>query len=119
LSSFTKRLTEPLETLEVQKIRKICESVEGATPIAELEPRKRYKIVGLVQNMRIDPGEHTATLDVTLNDGTGLAGARWSGRLRIPGIDVGRYIAIEGTAVPGDHGTLVFLNPYYDLVPAE
>lgn len=89
------------------------------TPIAELEPRKRSKVAGLVHYMRIEPGERTATLDVTLNDGTGLVGARWLGRLRIPGIGVGSYVAVEGTAVPGDEGELVFVNPFYELVPAE
>lgn len=119
LSRFFRKLVEPLEILEIEKIRKICESVDGATPISQLEARKRFKVAGLVQNMRIHPGNHTPRLDVTLNDGTGLAGARWSGRLRIPGIDVGRYITVEGTAVPGEEGQLVFLNPFYELVPAD
>ncbi len=119
MAGFFERLTEPLENLETQKIRKVCSAIEGVTPIAELQPRKRYKIAGLVQNMRIDPSAGSPTLDVTLNDGTGLASAQWYGRLRIPGIDVGRYITVEGTAIPGRHGELMFLNPYYELMPED
>ncbi|MER3396297.1 MAG: hypothetical protein C4318_03705 [Acidimicrobiia bacterium] len=119
MTGVFKRLTEPLEHLETQKIRKISSTVKGAKPIAELEPRKRTKVAGLVQNMRIDPKNHTGTLDVTRNDGTGLVKARWSGRLRIPGIDVGRYISVEGTPIIGEQEELVFLNPFYELVPSE
>ncbi len=119
LRKFFQSLTEPLENLEIQKIRGICGSVEGAVPIERIEPRKRYKIAGLVENMRIEPRNGTATLTITLNDGTGLARARWLGRPRIPGIDVGRYVSIEGTAAPDADGGYVFLNPYYELVPAD
>lgn len=116
LRDFVEKLTEPLEALELKKIRAVCSRVPGVTPIAEVVPRERFKIAGAVQNMRIVPRPTGAILEVTLNDATGLAVARWLGRARIQGVDVGRYLAIEGTATPTPEGGIAFVNPYYELL---
>ena len=51
-----------------------------------------------------------------VSDGTGTVTAVFAGRRRIPGIEHGRAIVLEGVAVDvGDHS--VIYNPAYTLVP--
>jgi hypothetical protein len=119
LKEYLEKLTDPLEELETERIRSICLAVPGVTPIVEIEPRNRYKIAGLVRNMRIEPKKYGTILEITVTDGTGLAKARWTGRARIPGIDVSKYIVLEGHATAAPDGSLVFINPFYELLYVE
>jgi hypothetical protein len=53
---------------------------------------------------------------VTVSDGTGNAVAVFTGRSRIPGMEVGRLVLLEGVARRQD-GILTVLNPAYTLLP--
>ncbi len=85
------------------------------TSIAELKPRERGKVAGVIQNIRIDPREGTS-IEATIIDGTGHMVAKWLGRDRMPGIGLGMGLIMEGVCGVGPDDELVMLNPEYDLV---
>ena len=51
-----------------------------------------------------------------ISDGTGTVTAVFAGRRRIPGIEHGRAIVLEGVAVDLGNRAVIF-NPVYTLVP--
>ena len=68
--------------------------------------------------MRIKPRSGIQAIEIVINDGTGEATVIFSGRRYIPGIQHGQCVVIDGVAF-ADHGTNVFLNPAYTLLPAS
>ncbi len=83
--------------------------------IAEIQPRERAKVAGVIQNIRIDPRGGTS-IEATIIDGTGHMVAKWLGRDRMPGIGLGMGLIMEGVCGSGPDGELVILNPEYGLV---
>ena len=57
-------------------------------------------------------GEGGVWFDALLCDGTGQLIVRWLGRRRVPGVEPGAGLLVEGT-VSVDRGRLVVLNPRY------
>ncbi len=78
------------------------------TPIADLEPRQRQTIVGVVSRMLVAPGE-SVTLRVA--DGSGEALAVWTGRSRLPGVMLGSAVRLTATVAVDHSGTWVLRNP--------
>jgi hypothetical protein len=87
----------------------------GATPIAEAPLRVRTTVAGEITSMRVVPRAGSPSLEVSVNDGTGLAVAVFTGRRSIPGVSPGKGIAIEGVARQ-DHKRILLLNPAYRLL---
>ena len=92
------------------------DSQAGTTPIADLEPRKRFKVAGVIQNIRIDPREGGGSIEATIIDGTGDVIAKWLGRPTMSGITLGTGLIMEGIIGRDEDGELVILNPEYELV---
>lgn len=118
LGGFFKKITLPPEELRAQNLRLWSKTLEGVTPIAELEARQRSKTAGVIQNIRIDPREGTGSIEATIIDGTGAALTKWLGRASMEGIRLGMGLVVEGVPGIGTDGDLVFLNPEYELVPS-
>lgn len=121
-SKLQSKLAEPPEAFEARSIKDWCDGLGGITPIVDAEPRTRARVAGVVQSIKVVPGEDTSTLEVSVYDGTGEVIGVWVGRKRIKGIDLGAHIAFEGTLGEIDAArgtpTLKILNPSYDLLPA-
>jgi hypothetical protein len=88
----------------------------GATTIADVPLRVRTKVAGEITSIRVVPRAGSPSLEVTVNDGTGLAVAVFTGRTRITGVTPGHGIALEGVARREGLRTLL-LNPAYELLP--
>lgn len=86
--------------------------------IGTIVARQRVKVCGEIKRMRIKPRSGIQAIEIVINDGTGDATVIFSGRRHIPGIQHGQCIIVEGVAF-ADHGTNVFLNPAYTLLPAS
>ena len=103
------------EEVRAETLRSWRDSLSGTTAIADLEPRKRFKVAGVIQNIRIDPTEGDGSVEATIIDGTGEMIAKWLGRPTMSGITLGTGLVMEGI-VGRDAGDLVILNPEYELV---
>ena len=115
LRKFMERLTKPVEEHDREKLQEYCERLD-VTPLDEVEPRKRVKVAGEVQVVRIVPRAGSPSLEVTISDGQGQATAIFFGRRRIAGIAHGRRLILEGVLAEKDRRRLIH-NPTYRLLP--
>jgi hypothetical protein len=113
---FFTNLTRSPEEIRDENLRRWVASVEGATPIAEVQPRQRAKVAGVIQNIRIDPREGSGSVEATFIDGTGSMLVRWLGRHSLSGIRLGAGLIVEGIIGQGPTKECIILNPEYDLV---
>lgn len=111
------RLSRPPEEIRAEHLRHWAASVPGACPIAEVTPRRRCKVAGVIQNLRIDPRAGRNAVEATISDGTGQLVARFLGRNSMQGLKLGAGLVIEGMPSEGSDGECVVLNPEYELVP--
>ena len=74
------------------------------------------RVGGEVKRVIVAPRNGVPNLEVMVSDGTAAITAVFAGRRRIPGIDHGRAIVLEGRAVDLG-GRAVIFNPAYTLVP--
>jgi hypothetical protein len=88
---------------------------EHITPIGKIEWRKRAHVQGRVTSVSTAPRGSAPTLQVEVWDETGGITLNFLGRREIAGLEVGMEIRAEGM-VGEEDGTLVILNPSYELV---
>jgi len=85
------------------------------TTIADAPLRERTRIAGEITSIRVVPRAGSPSLEVSVNDGTGLAVAVFTGRRHIPGITPSRGVVLEG--VPRqERNRIMLLNPSYTLL---
>ncbi|HWH32451.1 MAG TPA: hypothetical protein VNU01_07250 [Egibacteraceae bacterium] len=81
--------------------------------IGEVEPRRSCVCVGVVRVVRLVPGR---SLEITIEDGTGRLTAVFTGRTRLPGLEMGGGLRVRGTVADDDQGRKVMRNPDWSLV---
>ena len=87
----------------------------GTTPISDAQWRHRVRVVGRVKSVRVQPRAGTANLECVLADETGRLLLVFQGRRRIPGIQPGARLVVEGMV--GDWARRqAILNPDYELI---
>lgn len=111
------RLNETPEQLQAQEIRSWCGEVAGVEQIAVCRPRSRQRVAGVVESIKVIPRGGSSTLQVQIYDGTDQIVGIWYGRRKIPGVDLGRRLILEGT-IGRFYGNdqLQIINPAYELV---
>jgi hypothetical protein len=92
-------------------------TIEGVTPLDQIEARRHMRVAGVIQNIRIDPREGSGSIEARLIDGTGSLIAKWLGRQQLSGIRLGMGLVLEGIVGQSKSGENVILNPDYRLVP--
>jgi hypothetical protein len=114
-SSLRQRLGASVAELDRTRLQDRCRGLD-VTPIGEAARRVPVRVGGEVKRVIVAPRNGVPNLEVMINDGTGAITAVFAGRRRIPGIDHGRAIVLEGVTVDlGDRA--VIYNPAYTLVP--
>jgi hypothetical protein len=93
----------------------ISHYAEHITPIGKIEWRKRAHVQGRVTAISTAPRGSAPTLQVEVWDETGGVTLNFLGRRDIAGLEVGMEVRAEGM-VGEEDGTLVILNPSYELV---
>lgn len=83
-------------------------------PISGCADRSRVRVRGTIQALEVRPHRTRPWLEADLGDGTGTVRLVWMGRDRIPGIEVGRSLLVEGR-VSMDAGVRRIYNPRYEL----
>jgi amino acid transporter len=87
----------------------------GTIPINQAEWRHRVRVVGRVKSVRVQPRAGTSNLECVLADETGRLLLVFQGRRRIPGIQPGARLVVEGMV--GDWARRqAILNPDYELI---
>ena len=87
----------------------------GTTPISEAQWRRRVRVAGRVKSVRVQPRAGTSNLECVLADDTGRLLLVFQGRRRIPGIQPGARLVVEGMV--GDWARRqAILNPDYELI---
>lgn len=117
LSNLVEKLARPPEEIRAENLRHWSSTVPGVIPIGQLECRKRCKVAGVVQNIRIDPREGRDSIEATIIDGTGELIVKWLGRHHLSGVRLGVGLIVEATIGQAPNGEMFVLNPEYDLVP--
>jgi hypothetical protein len=109
---------EPVTTAAVRTdmpFTPVSHYAENITPIGKIQWRKRAHVQGRVTALSTAPRGSAPTLQVEVWDETGGVTLNFLGRREIAGLEVGMEIRAEGM-VGEVEGTLVILNPSYELV---
>ncbi len=86
--------------------------------IGDVSHRDRATVAGRVRQVRVQPRNGVATVEVTISDGTGDLRVVFLGRRHIPGIVPGTFLSAH--AVVGQRGGhLEMMNPEYTLLAAD
>jgi hypothetical protein len=91
------------------------EQGRGTVPIGEVQWRSRVRVAGRVKSVRVQPRAGTSNLECVLADDSGKLLLVFQGRRRIPGIQPGARLVVEGMV--GDWARRqAILNPDYELI---
>jgi hypothetical protein len=117
LKKLFQRLTAPASELDLERLRKFCESRPGVTPIGDLVARAEGTAIGEISSLRIVPRAGSPSLEATITDGSGSLVLVWTGRRKIAGISPGKRLVVSGRAsATGPHGRPMIFNPRYELL---
>ena len=105
------RSTEQLDS--EQSVRTAEQS--GATPIAQLQDRRRAALRGRISVLTLRPRSGTPWLEAEFTDGSGSLTLIWMGRREIPGMVAGRELTVTGRVSWVD-GRRRMYNPFYELL---
>ena len=96
-------------------VEPVSHYAENVTKIGEIEWRKRAQVQGRVTSIRTAPRGSAPALQVEIWDETGGVSLQFLGRREIAGLEVGSQMRAEGM-VGEDEGSMVILNPSYELL---
>ena len=90
----------------------------GGSRCGELSGRKRVVLAGALRSVTLRPRAGVPALEAEMSDGTGTVSVIWLGRREIVGVEVGRWVRVEGLVACRD-GRKVMYNPRYELLPGR
>jgi hypothetical protein len=88
---------------------------EPTAPINQARWRNRIRATGTVRALQVQVTETGSSLGCEIGDDAGSLLLVFPGRRRIPGIELGARVLVEGM-VGRWRRRLAILNPYYELV---
>jgi len=91
------------------------ETAPAMAPINQARWRNRIRATGTVRNLEVQVTETGSSLGCEIGDEAGSLLLVFPGRRRIPGIEPGARVLVEGM-VGLWRRRLAILNPYYELV---
>ncbi|MFV0452485.1 MAG: OB-fold nucleic acid binding domain-containing protein [Propioniciclava sp.] len=113
--SRIRRLFAPaVERASEQRQQLAAES--GADAISEARDRTWVRLRGTIDLLSLQPRQDRPWLEAELTDGTGRVTIIWMGRDRIPGIEPGRNLWVQGR-ISCFEGSRRMYNPEYQLLP--
>jgi RecG-like helicase len=107
----TRAQQEALE-LHEERLSRSCER------ICDCNPGDNVTVTGTVRSVTIRPKQSVPALEIELYDGSGSVTVIWLGRRRIPGIDAGRRLVVNGRLTMINGAPLLY-NPKYELKPTS
>ncbi len=97
--------------------RALAQRATGTVAIDEVAFRQRVRIAGRIRSLRVQTAKGTTNLECEITDDTGILLLVFQGRPKIPGIQPGARLIVEGM-VGSWRRRLAILNPDYELVNA-
>lgn len=88
----------------------------GAVPVADVPDRARAWVAGTIRTVTLRPVAGVPALEAEVYDGSGSLIVIFLGRRSIPGIDLGRDIAVSGR-ISRQKNRVIMYNPRYELLP--
>jgi len=104
---------KPLRTTGVD--RELARRAKDTVPINEVKFRERVRVAGRIRSLRVQTAKGTTNLECEITDDTGNLLLVFQGRPKIPGIEPGARLIVEGM-VGSWSRRLAILNPDYELV---
>ena len=95
--------------------RELARRATGTIPISDVAWRTRVRVAGRIRSLRVQTAKGTANLECEITDDTGVLLLVFQGRPKIPGIEPGARLIVEGM-VGSWQRRLAILNPDYELV---
>ena len=95
--------------------RELARRATGTIPISDVTWRTRVRVAGRIRSLRVQTAKGTANLECEITDDTGILLLVFQGRPKIPGIEPGARLIVEGM-VGSWQRKLAILNPDYELV---
>ena len=87
----------------------------GTVPISGIVFRQRVRVAGRIRSLRVQTAKGTTNLECEMTDDTGYLLLVFQGQPKIPGIEPGARLIVEGMVGSWSH-RLAILNPDYELV---
>jgi amino acid transporter len=106
-------LKKPIRSAGVD--RELARRATGTVPINQVSFRERVRIAGRIRSLRVQTAKGTTNLECEITDDTGNLLLVFQGRPKIPGIEPGARLIVEGM-VGSWSRRLAILNPDYELV---
>ena len=113
LSKLRHKLNQSVEDIDEARLQDRCKAL-GSVDITDAPMRVRIRIGGEIQGLQVVPRAGSPSVEVTISDGTGRAVAVFTGRKRLPGVDPGRRVVLEGVSRV-ERGRMLMINPAYTL----
>jgi hypothetical protein len=110
---LVRKLTSDVDELDADDLSEQSQA-EGAQRACDCSCGDEVTVLGRLRTVELRPREAAASLEAELFDGTEGVTLVWLGRRRIPGIEPGRTIKVQGRLAVRD-GRKVLYNPYYEL----
>jgi len=87
----------------------------GSEPINRVEHQSHAKIAGRITSVRVETDAVASNLECTVTDSSGSMVLVFQGQPRIPGIEPGARIVVEGMVGTWEHD-LAMVNPTFELI---
>ena len=114
LRRLTRRLTEDPEQRDAQEL---CDeaATTGAQRVVDCRRGQEVTLVGTLRSVECNGQGCADGMRAELFDGTDTIELVWLGQRRIPGIESGRTLRVQGRLGTLDNGGKAIYNPHYEI----
>ncbi|WP_019969353.1 OB-fold nucleic acid binding domain-containing protein [Mycobacterium sp. 141] len=114
LRRLTRRLTEDPEQLDVQELSEEAVNT-GAMKAIDYHRGQEVTMVGTLRTVECNGKGCPGGVRAELFDGSDTVTLVWLGQRRIPGIEPGRTLRVQGRVGQLENGTKAIYNPRYEI----
>ncbi|MGA8332327.1 MAG: OB-fold nucleic acid binding domain-containing protein [Mycobacterium sp.] len=114
LRRLTRRLTEDPEQRHAEELRDEAVTT-GAQRAIDCQRGQEVTVVGTLRSVECKGKSCPDGVRAELFDGTDTIALVWLGQRRIPGIESGRTLRVQGRLGRLENGTKAIYNPHYEI----
>lgn len=116
LRRLSRRLTEDPEQRDAEELTGEA-AVSGAHRAIDCQRGQEVTMVGTLRSVETNAKGCGCGVKAELFDGTDSVTLVWLGQRRIPGIESGRTLRVQGRMGKLDDGSKAIYNPHYEIQP--